>query len=917
MPDLTYKLRSFALASKDLLNDYDMANIENNMKYYREGVLDNVNAVMITNNGDIQMRAITESFSHLKDMVADIPELSDFFAKIHDSQLFDTMPLTTVTKDISIIDKIRPQYLYQMVSTMGDCIDQFLRDPVSKHGLENQYFTDAYLINVKKQLAKTSIPYNLDPRDMAKIDNKHASICNEEYCVVNIIPFLRSVPQTIKEIEVIVNDATTVLRKSYDELIIYSNTATKLFREDKITKDQFKFLNKFMYNAVRKFLSASSYLTFIIIKKINDVSFNIMSFKELQQKLIRYHPEIEGILHESVLDGDMNNLDLPLIVIDALHSKNSAIRAFVNTVIGKEQSDFTFYNGNQTSITDLLFNDHPYNQTTVTKMIEAFDGLNKSFDIIEDNMRDPLVPFDEILKKANFDVPLSDRFTSIISAITDVSQYDKTIVDTLDDYDVMVDVYKTCLNEINGIGILSEKLVSKIASVYERYKSIKNVMATGDNDRFANYETTKEMLVYLDEFDSDYQQLVLNVMKALIDRIEHLSMIAEEVRNKIYKNPDIENTIGESVDDPDIFTRFAYESEMTIQDIVTRATFETVAIDYEYIRHVNETGMVPTFEDGDQNVAKSAKASEAMQKIRESINKCIDGCIKMMQDLINKADEKRNLAWLQNQNNRTAVCGRDFGPVSIEVIPYEKYVSETQVINDINSLKNNISAITADQLKKFNTQQEVNNYLFKFMNGGSGNVEDIGEATKFYYKVGTSVKPGQEIQRVKYTGAQAASLCPVMWDYCVNFYTTFSANINAAMDGLKKAIEDKTKALETAVVNESVMLEADNAATNQTTTTTTTQTAQPQAQPQQSNNVNNNTNQNSTKPVVNTGDENQNKPSGGTSITKQIGWVSSSTQRWITSVYTAVRDRKSDYIQILRGLTPRGVEPMNSQNQNQ
>ena len=193
------------------------------------------------------------------------------------------------------------------------------------------------------------------------------------------------------------------------------------------------------------------------------------------------------------------------------------------------------------------------------------------------------------------------------------------------------------------------------------------------------------------------------------------------------------------------------------------------------------------------------------------------------------------------------------------------------------------------------------------MNGGSGNVEDIGEATKFYYKVGTSVKPGQEIQRVKYSGAQAASLCPVMWDYCVNFYTTFSANLNSAMDGLKKAMEDKTKALETAVVNESVMLEADNTATNQTTTT---QTAQPQAQPQQANNAN----QNSTKPVVNTGDENQNKPSG---ITKQIGWVSSSTQRWITSVYTAVRDRKSDYIQILRGLTPRGVEPMNSQNQNQ
>ena len=910
MPDLTYKLRSFALASKDLLNDYDMANIENNMTYYREGVLDNVNAVMITNNGDVQMRAITESFSHLKDMVADIPELSDFFAKIHDNQLFDTMPLTTVTKDISIIDKIRPQYLYQMVSTMGDCIDQFLRDPASKHGLENQYFTDAYLINVKKQLAKTSIPYNLDPRDMAKIDNKHASICNEEYCVVNIIPFLRSVPQTIKEIEVIVNDATTVLRKSYDELIIYSNTATKLFREDKITKDQFKFLNKFMYNAVRKFLSASSYLTFIIIKKINDVSYNIMSFKELQQKLLRYHPEAERILHESVLDGNMNNLDLPLIVRDALHSKNSAIRAFVNTVVGKEQSDFSFYNGDQTSITDLIFNDHPYNQTTVTKMIEAFDGLNKSFDIIEDNMRDPLVPFDEILKKANFDVPLSDRFTSIISAITDVSQYDETIVDTLDDYDVMVDVYKTCLNEINGIGILSEKLVSRIASVYERYKSLKSVMDTGDNDRFANYETTKEMLVYLDEFDSDYQQLVLNVMKALIDRIEHLSMIAEEVRNKIYKNPDIENTFGESVEDDDIFTRFAYESEMTIQDIVTRATFETVAIDYEYIRHINETGMVPTFEDGDQNVAKSAKASEAMQKIRESINKCIDGCIKMMQDLINKADEKRNLAWLQNQNNRTAVCGRDFGPVSIEVIPYEKFVSETQVINDINSLKNNISAITADQLKKFNTQQEVNNYLFKFMNGGSGNVEDIGEATKFYYKVGTSVKPGQEIQRVKYSGAQAASLCPVMWDYCVNFYTTFSANLNSAMDGLKKAMEDKTKALETAVVNESVMLEADNITTNQTTTT---QTAQPQAQPQQANNAN----QNSTKPVVNTGDNNQNKPSGGTGITKQIGWVSSSTQRWITSVYTAVRDRKSDYIQILRGLTPRGVEPMNSQNQNQ
>jgi hypothetical protein len=910
MADMMYKLESFALKSQDILNDYDKANLENNMTYYREGVLDNVISVAITNNGETQMKVIADSFSQLKDMVADIPEMTDFYVKTHDTQLFDTMPLATVTRDTSVIDKIRPQYLYQMVSQISECIDLYLKDQSNKSMIERMYFTDAYLINMKKQMVKTAIPYNLEPRDMARYDNKHSSVCNEEYIITNVRPFLRNVPQQIKEIEVVVNDAEGILKRSYDELIIYSQTATKLFRENKIDKDQFRFLNEFMYKAIRKFLAASSYLTFIILKKINDVNYNIMSFKELQQKLLRYHPEAERILHESAMDGNMNDLDFPAIVKDALNAKNSAIRAFVNTVIGREKADFTFSRGDQARLSDLVFEDHPYNQSMIVKVIDAFNGISQSLDIIESNMKDPLVPFDDIMKKANFDVPLSERFTSIIGSITDVSMYDEQIVNTLEDYDVMVDVYKTCLNEINGIGILSEKLVERISLVYNKYKEMRQAMEFVDSDRFANVETTKEMICFFDNFDSDYQQLVLNIMKALIDRIEHLSMIADEVRNKLYQNPDVDNTFGESSEDDDIFSELAYACDLDIQDYTTKLMFETMSIDYEVLRIYSETGRYPVFEDGENaDLAKANKTAASMQKIRDAVTKCIDGCIKMMTDLINKADEKANLAWLRDANNRTAVCGRDFGPVNIEVVPYEKYVSETTVVNDINSLKQNITSLTAEQVKKFTSQQEVNNYLFKFMQAGSGNTADIGEAAKYYYKVGTSVKPGQEIQRVRYSGAQAANLCPIMWDYCVNFYTTFSGNVNAAMDGLKKAIEDKTKALEAAPVNESAMFTEAEVQATQTTTTAAQSDAQNTNQTATQTNTNS-ANKNSTKPVVNTGD--QNTSSGRTSIAQQMGWISSSTQRWITSVYTAIRDRKSDYIQILKGLTPRGTTPMNA-----
>lgn len=90
-------------------------------------------------------------------------------------------------------------------------------------------------------------------------------------------------------------------------------------------------------------MRAVSYLTFAVIKKITIISASIKAYKDLQTKILNYFPEGDDILHESVIDGNFDDIDYGTVV---KRSNSEPMRRFCYLYILLERTkaiDFMTY----------------------------------------------------------------------------------------------------------------------------------------------------------------------------------------------------------------------------------------------------------------------------------------------------------------------------------------------------------------------------------------------------------------------------------------------------------------------------------------------------------------------------------------------------------------------------------------------
>ena len=224
---------AFLFEETEIMNEYDEKNFINNLNFYKEGV-EKVLSVVISKDGENKIGMISTTMDHMKDLCGDYKELVVFFEGIHDSPKLDDLPLATKIFNMSAIEKIRPQYLKQMTMDIGLTIDKYLKGKISKKEIENLLLSDTYLLNYKKQLVRTSIPYNLDPKEMNHYDCGVIVDVNGELIDNTILPFLRNIPQFVKDIEVTAANTMSAIRSGYDDVEVYATVVDNLMKDGKI-----------------------------------------------------------------------------------------------------------------------------------------------------------------------------------------------------------------------------------------------------------------------------------------------------------------------------------------------------------------------------------------------------------------------------------------------------------------------------------------------------------------------------------------------------------------------------------------------------------------------------------------------------------------------------------------------------------
>lgn len=885
------------------LNEYDQKNFQNNLLFYKEGGLDKMLPVVLVKNGDVQVDMIEQSMESLKNHAADCRELSSFYESIYDSPDIDDVPLSTKVYNMGMIDKIRPQYLDIFVQDIGFTIDKFLNGRMSKSEIENIYMVDYYLINCKKQMVRTSIPYELDAKDLPKYQSSAIMQINQDFITGNILPFLRSIPQIVKDLSITSANVTTYIEKSYENIQVYITVAERLLKEGKIDIDTYRFLNKFLYKMIRTFMSLSSYLTFIMIKKISAASLNMQSYVELQNDILRYFPDGKDIMHENVLDGSFSDMDMATMVHDVLMNDNSMFRSAVNTIVSREEENIINIVGRVNGTTDpavldLILNKMDYNLTPYKNAINIFKLISDGFKHIHVSIKNPNSSCDEIIDESGLNDNILSRFSSYINNISELHQYDEVMGGT-DDENKRNAIYMIFREIKDGVKN-TDNLVNAIYNSYNDYLDLKKEILSVNPDDDRNKETATDVLDFLHDFDSDFRQLVLNVLNAFISRFKSLAQYIDSIDDKLFPNYDLSLVCQEDGSDP--LDDLLLESELTLHDIDNKYRFHEYMLEYRKARTYYETGMrlVYEAETQQQNTTGGTGGKNMKQRwedLKNAIRNLFGKSKKIINDIIEKQMSK-NLPLLQAA--KEPLSKLNYTGTVINVVPYEKYSSPDQMLGDIDKLIGNINKLNKDNIRKYNSQKNLNQYLFSFMTDNAASSDDFGKVMGTYYKTKT-----QPLQTVAYRGNAAQAHVQVMCDYCINFYQDFGKKLNSKTDALQKALDDKITTLETMV--ESVVYEEGEqaqpvpqpAAKPQATITTTTTNTNQQ---------NNNAKPSVQKPQTTASVSNNNRGVQTDKVFDIMRMLSTSVQQYITGVTRAARDRNFDYLKVLNPLIPQDIK---------
>lgn len=882
---------SFLMKETEMMNEYDILNFQNNLQFYKEGTEEMIASVLNT-RGDMYCEMIDQTMEHLRESTTDIKELVNFFEGVYNSPTLDEIPITTKVYNLSAIEKIRPQYLEQITNDIGLNIDKYLAGKISKHEIENTYLSDNYLINCKKNIVRTSIPYNLNAKELAKYDVGTICEINREFISTTVLPFLRNVPQYMKELENTSINVLASIRQSFDNTRVYITVIDKMLNDGKINIDDYRFLNKYLYKSIRLFMQVASYLSFIMIKKITIVSGSINRYKELHVKILNYFPEGDNLLHESVIDGTFDDFDMGALVHDILQDNNSLFRSVLRNIVNRERADIAFSmgpkaNDDDHSMIDVTIGDYDYSIAPYHNALNIFKVIETGFNIIESNLKDPYVAFVDILEKSGFNVDISERFSSIINQISDTSQYDSMIANNKDN-SLRKQIYFMMLHELSDAETHMDEIVDQIRKTYTVYESLENKVNNGDTLEIKNEMNIDELKVFLRTFDADYRQLILTVMREFIARIRSLDHSIKEIDDDVFANIDVDPALSLEEAEFDFYD-FVTESMMEINDAINELIFTESLKEYNSVRTFYETGVRVVYEADEVQTGEKKTAGSAIKNIIESIKTFFTKSKEMLQNIVTK--QSGNVEWLQK--NRDALINRNFSGVTVNVVPYEKYVTTDEINQNIDTLVNNINALNKDNIKKYNSIKSLNGYLFGFMSNGMGLTEDISEVTNRYYKVKQA-----KLEVMPYKGGQAKALMPIMVDYCIEYYTSFNKDLNTRLDNLNKAMEAKLNALEQ-VMTESVMYEADGQQVQQQAqTVTSTTTTQPKA---------------NTKPTVNVDKQTQVRDGNGKKVQTNssldiVKWMSRSVQQYSAGVLNCTRDRNYEYLKIIKALTPANVK---------
>lgn len=863
----------FVSEHKSSLSEYDIASFKLFSESTLAGSISSTASIlenMVNAKVDVLNRYINSAMDNVTTIMNHNDELVNFFTDIQNGLDLVNAKFTIGIQNTKEIDKIRGQYLLQEVSDISNAINFFLTKRYDKDEIEHKFLNRDCTERIKKQMVKTSLSVNDDYGNLPNYVRPNIVIVNGDFVSGPLLDFLKNIGGVFEEQGQTILRVKKYLSDSSKELIVNIKAvdnikATQLKDDVKTARD----LDNILYSFVRQYMELSSYIAYMIIRKLNAISYNLASYYDLYNNIKNIYPQGGRVIHENTIDGKFDEIENDQMFDSAVNDNLGILFYNIEGIVDMKRQDIASKSSqlygatNIYSEIDIYAANYDYDKTIYEQCKMIFKSISNSIDTFTGSIKSGQI-MDEALASAGLSDSLSNKFNSTLRTLDNLSNYsnENTLENMMPMYHELIE-FK---NNAASIGEFVGEAWSKITDAKVAFSDITDKQLVSDM-------TLKEVQGFLFDLDVDYHDLVVLFVRELNARLEELVSRL----NSINCGVTLDLFVPESATD---YTVDSLSETLVALEAVNEEIMTDLIKDFRVRNYRKQTGLNMVFEDGDNKPKPTAtvnpnqdtenfkkgeagkepaplsngsnnnqqnkhgSVSEKAKNLANNIYKFITGILEKFRTKVGEL-LGTNQKWLDDNKDKLANVNPE--GLTVNILPYDTFQPEniqrnvTAAVGKVNMLdKGKLNGMSSADI-----QSQVFDFIPNNLKIGNGDNPSFAAIVKQYYAIGK-----QPSKLKEYSGSNAKTLVTNMIKFCSN-YKTITENTSNALEGLAKAVDKKA---------------AENTSNNT-----------------QNNNQNN---------------DQDNKSSGGSGVSS----LQSLTRGYSTAAITALEARYMAYLSMLRNI---------------
>lgn len=922
----------FVLGDLSVVHEFDMSNFIMNAKTSLQNTNVKFDARL---KFDYYASILEKAIQSLYVIKLDKASIRAFLSKFQTLDKVDRASTALMTRDLNYKDEIiefRPQFLTQYCNMVQTVINKVLNGESSVNDV-GQFLSEELPLKVKKQVVKTTLPYEVKPKDLIQDHSVPMVEVNTTFVKEKLIPFVLRYDEIKEEVIAEANSVLSTIKDTETTIKAMYMTVNSL-KEKNLDSVKNADLNMVTYNAVRGILSVISFITYMMIRKINTVSDTIMACNRTYIDILNVYA-VEQALNP--IGGNSIavpvNGELPsdyIVPTDTFSVADDFLKGDSDAFTLKAERIYNFH----AALPNAKDIEHP--DTGMDKVVADINANNAMYDAINSMFAEisrgldtlgleangMLLIYDDMIKKSGFGIVLRERFQNTLNDILDVSTYGGNLND-LDSGLVNWMTYKACLDEVKLFGDRVKVSAKLCHEAFDKLMMLKNRFDRNINGEFADVEGINQLKVFLKTLYEQYVELTNITTENLMKR---LNMLGEELSKMDTNLMNPEDNIAPDVI-PEVHANLDLAESSVIDDTINLYHNEMIALKDQYVREMQSlitgknvvteapvpgaspvTQKSPVVGNGNNNQqqnkpgqpnAQNDKSKVTVQDNNPEANakggagslpkKIGERFTARLEKFRLTADRqsKKNDPWLKA--NEEGLTSRSYTNVTINIPPYDN-VPVQNIVENCNKVASNIKTLNPMSVQAIQTKLDMYRKIFPFVSG----ITDTAPLQSQFTKELSGTDENLSTIAIS-NGVLEQKIRGEYIPYCKQYYSNTVPNTVRNITSIAQAFD--------ALLDE---FQKDNA--NVPMMNVSAPSAQGTPAPSQ------NTAQESVS-LLYEADQNQNGTKDA-SVGQKLNWIKDAIEQFANQVIFVLQNRTNAYFKVLSSLAPApAVKPVKAETQ--